>query len=84
MHVYRDPRTGQLKAPRFAATRDSRWGELNWDEHNSTWSLVKRNSDGERVVIRTGRLTSSLTEVRAQELLERIQVGNRRKERKLI
>lgn len=73
MDVYRDPRTGTLKAPKFAQTRDRRWGELNLDDFNGVWTLVKRNSDGERVVVRSGRLTSPLTETRAQEILERVQ-----------
>lgn len=78
MDVYRDPRTGGLKAPRFAQTRDRRWGELRLDDVNLTWNLVKRNSDGERVVVRSGRLTSPLTEARAQEILERVQLRTRK------
>lgn len=73
MDVYRDPRNGTLKAPKFAQTRDRRWGELQFDDWNLTWTLVKRNSDGSRAVVRSGRITSPLTEARAQEILERIQ-----------
>lgn len=78
MDVYRDPRTGVLKAPKFAQTRDRRWGELKLDDLNSVWTLVKRNSNGERVVVRSGRLTSPLTEARAQEILGRIQAKTKK------
>jgi hypothetical protein len=78
MDVYRDPRTGDLKAPRFAQTRDRRWGELRLDEYNGTWALVKRNSDGTRAVVRSGRILGELTEARAQEILERIRMKRMR------
>jgi 2,4-dienoyl-CoA reductase-like NADH-dependent reductase (Old Yellow Enzyme family) len=76
--VYRNPRTGAMKAAQFANSLDRYWGSVAWDEENRQWVLQRRNSDGTRSAKKSG-IAPEMTPARIQRIVEDFTRATRRR-----